>query len=120
MTKNSVKIGIIGLGNIAKQHIDNILKGHVKGAELIALCSRTDDSLATELGLKHFSSYQALIDSKLVDAIIIATPTMSHFEIAKYALQQDMHVMLEKPIALSSYEGELLLGFQTLDYDQLV
>lgn len=113
MTKNSVKIGIIGLGNIAKQHIDNILKGHVKGAELIALCSRTDDSLATELGLKHFSSYQALIDSKLVDAIIIATPTMSHFEIAKYALQQDMHVMLEKPIALSSYEGELLLGFQS-------
>jgi len=75
-TDNYIKfrIGIIGLGNIAKQHIDNILKGHVKGAELIALCSRTDDSLATELGLKHFSSYQALIDSKLVDAIIIATP----------------------------------------------
>jgi predicted dehydrogenase len=106
-------VGVIGLGNIAKQHIENILQNKVDGAMLTATCSRSDSTYASTPGLTHFTDYKLLIDSEKVDAVIIATPTMSHFEIAKYALQQNLHVMLEKPIGLSSYEGQLLLSMQT-------
>lgn len=104
-----VRVGVIGLGNIAKQHIDNIISGAVQGCEITAICSRTSSELASELGVQHFSDYRLLCDSGLVDALIIATPTMAHFAMAKYALERKLHVMLEKPLGLSSFEGEALL-----------
>lgn len=114
-----LNIGVIGLGNIAQQHINNILEQKVLGARLTAICSRQESDVSrryTEVyGVSHYSDYQSLIDAHEVDAVIIATPTMSHFEIAKYALQNKVHVMLEKPIGLSSYEGELLLSYQSSD-----
>lgn len=109
MSENNIKLGIIGLGNIAKQHIDNILSGEVKNCKITALCSRNKTSLADDIGAQHFTDYQALIDSKNVDAVLIATPTMSHYEIAQYALNNQCHVMLEKPIGLSALEGEKLI-----------
>ena len=99
MSKN-IRLGIIGLGNIAQQHIANIQSGAVQGFRIKALSSRNETSLTKELNALHFSNYKDLIDSDTVDAILIATPTLSHFEIAKYALQKDLHVMLEKPIGL--------------------
>lgn len=109
MTISTIKLGVIGLGNIAQQHIDNITNAHVNNCQITALCSRNKTPLADELGATHFSDYKMLIDSGLVDSVLIATPTMSHFDIAAYALQKNIHVMLEKPIGLSSYEGEELL-----------
>ncbi len=110
---NNVKIGVVGAGNIAKQHIENIVNMHVLSAEIVAICSRTKTDLCSKYDLTHFTDYKSLIDSAELDAVIIATPTMSHFEIAKYALQNNLHVMLEKPMGLSSYEGELLIDYQT-------
>ena len=107
---NVIKLGVIGLGNIAQQHINNITSGAVKQCQITALCSRNKTPLADELGASHFQQYQDLIDSGLVNAVLIATPTMSHFDIAKYALEKNIHVMLEKPIGLSSLEGEKLVA----------
>ncbi|WP_395344435.1 Gfo/Idh/MocA family protein [Ningiella sp. W23] len=115
MTNTCLKIAVIGLGNIAKQHIENIISAQVQGVELVAVCSRTRSELSEEYGLAHYQDYKSLIDSKLADAVIIATPTMTHFEIAKYALQNNIHVMLEKPIGLSSFEGEQLITYQKKD-----
>lgn len=106
---NVLRLGVIGLGNIAKQHIDNVLKKHTQQCQITAVCSRSQSDYAQQIGAQHFSDYRALIDSDCVDAVLIATPTLSHFEIAQYALQKQRHVMLEKPIGLSSYEGEQLL-----------
>jgi predicted dehydrogenase len=106
---NVLRLGVIGLGNIAKQHIDNVLNKHTQQCQITAVCSRSQSDYAQQIGAQHFSDYRALIDSDCVDAVLIATPTLSHFEIAQYALQKQLHVMLEKPIGLSSYEGEQLL-----------
>ena len=112
MAKNSIKLGVVGLGNIALQHINNILNEHVQNAKLTATCSRAANACSKEFGVEHFNDYKLLIDSGKIDAVVIATPSMTHFEIAKYALQNNIHVMLEKPIGLSSYEGEVLLDCQ--------
>ena len=110
-----VRVVVIGLGNIAKQHINNIVSGAVQGCQLSAICSRQGSELGAELGVQHFSDYRQMCDSGLVDAVIIATPTMAHFAMAKYALQRNLHVMLEKPMGLSSYEGEQLLQYARED-----
>ena len=111
---DKVRLGVIGLGNIAQQHIENIRSGQVERCELSAICSRQSSQVAAELvadsGCEHFSDFKALIDSGRVDAVLIATPTFSHVEIAHYALSKNIHVMLEKPIALSSCEGEALVN----------
>lgn len=106
-----VRIGVIGLGNIARQHINNLVSGAVQACQLTAISSRQGSELASELGVVHFSDYQELCDSGLVDAVLIATPTMAHFAMAKYALERKLHVMLEKPMGLSSFEGEALLQY---------
>ncbi|WAJ71279.1 Gfo/Idh/MocA family protein [Catenovulum adriaticum] len=104
-----IRLGIIGLGNIAQQHINNIIQGEVANCKITAVASRNKTPLADEIGAQHFSHYSELMDSGLVDAVLIATPTLSHFEMSEYALKRHLHVMLEKPIGLSSYEGEQLL-----------
>ena len=109
-TNRTIKLGIIGLGNIAKQHIDNVIKNNVQHCQITAICSRNATPLAAEIGAQHFTQYTDLIDSGLVDAVLIATPTWSHFDIAKYALAKNIHVMLEKPIGLSAYEGQQLIA----------
>jgi predicted dehydrogenase len=49
------------------------------------------------------------VDSGECDAVLVATPSWTHGEIGEYALDAGLHVMMEKPIALSLHEGEELL-----------
>ena len=107
-----VTLGVIGLGNIASQHIDNIQSNLVANCQVTAICSRNGHALAGTLGVPHFKDYRALIDSGCCNAVLVATPTYSHAEIGAYALRAGMHLMMEKPIGLSLQEGEALLALQ--------
>ncbi|MDQ2077936.1 Gfo/Idh/MocA family protein [Marinimicrobium sp. ABcell2] len=104
-----VRLGIIGLGNIGQQHIQHVQTG-VTGCEITATCSRQSKVIAGLDKAQHFSDYRQLIDSGLVDAVLIATPTMAHFEQASYALDKGLHLLVEKPIGLSCQEGEQLIA----------
>lgn len=64
------------------------------------------------MGCPHFSDYTQLVASGTCDAVLVATPTFTHFEIGACALRAGLHVMMEKPIGLSFYEGEQLLVLQ--------
>ena len=85
---STIRLGLIGLGNIAGQHIENIQSGRVPGCRLAALCSRQPNELAAQLGVPHFSDYRELVDSGSCDAVLVATPTCSHFEIGGVAIHQ--------------------------------
>lgn len=60
-------------------------------------------------GVRIEEQWQTLIDDSQIDALIIATPTRWHFEIALTALRAGKHVLIEKPIASSSREATLLM-----------
>ncbi len=107
-----VRLGVIGLGNIAKKHIQNIRAGEVAGCELAAVCSRNPGAGATAPGIRHFTDYRDLIASGLCDAVLVATPTFNHLEIGTAALEAGLHLMMEKPLGLSVQEGERLLARQ--------
>jgi predicted dehydrogenase len=107
-----LRLGVIGLGNIGTQHIGQISSGAVERVRITALASRQPSQLATDLGARHFTDYRQLVDSGECDAVLVATPTMSHRDIGEYVLQAGLHLLLEKPIGLSVAEGEHLLSCQ--------
>lgn len=112
-TNKAVRIGVVGLGNIARQHIANIVEGRITNAVLTATCSRGGSTGLA--GVSHFNDYRGLIASGLCDAVLVATPTNSHLDIGRSALDAKLHLMMEKPMALSIQEGESLLSSASPD-----
>ena len=101
---NNIKIkwGIVGLGKIAKQFASELQL--VESAELCAVASRNLDK-AQEFAnhfqcLKAYGSYDELFQDENIDILYIATPHDSHAELTIKALQNNKHVLCEKPIAL--------------------
>jgi predicted dehydrogenase len=108
---NSVRLGIIGMGNIGKFHADYLLNGKVSRAELVAVCSTSPEKLESyrEKELKIFSDGEEMIRSGKVDAVIIATPHFQHTTLGIAAFKQGLHVMSEKPIAAHKADAERLI-----------
>ena len=106
---SAVRVGIIGLGNIGQQHAKLLSGGAIEGAALNAVCGRGGD-LGAPFGVLCFPDHQALIHSGLVDAVLIATPTQSHPEIGRAALKEGLHVLMEKPLAMSIGEAQGLVS----------
>ena len=102
-----VRVGIIGTGNIGKQHIELLESGAVTDAELTATTSRSSTSQPGKP--RHFTDYITMLESGMVDAVIIATPTMNHAECAREAFARGIHVLVEKPVAMSMAEANSLL-----------
>lgn len=98
----TVRFGVIGIGNMGSVHAKYLAEGKVDGAVLAAVCDRKESRLqwAKEtLGdsVRLFSSSDELLNSGLVDAVLIATPHYDHPEIAIRAFAGGIHVLSEKP-----------------------
>ena len=100
MKKESVRIGIIGLGNMGGAHARMLLEGRVPGATLAAVCDVDEKRLAPFSAVPGFSDHRRLFASGSVDAVIIATPHYSHTTIGAEALRAGLHVLVEKPISV--------------------
>lgn len=98
---NQVRLGIIGVGNMGLGHINNAVKGRTP--EIAITCVADIDPKKFEKtkellpDVVCFPTAEALIDSGLCDAVLIATPHYFHPPIAIYALKKGIHVMSEKP-----------------------
>lgn len=100
---SEVRYGIIGLGVQGTKYFKQIqVKKLVPNATVTALCdideSKTD-TVCAEYGFTGacFTDYRALIDSGLVDAILVETPHYPHPEISAYGLTHGVHVLCDKP-----------------------
>ena len=58
---------------------------------------------------KSFDSYEAVLEDKKVDAVVISTPVMTHYELTKKALSANKDVFVEKPLAMNYEEGKELV-----------
>jgi predicted dehydrogenase len=105
----NVRLGLIGLGNIGQHHAAYLSAGKVHHAELIAVSDAVPAKLEKYKPLKTFGTGGELIGSGLVDAVIIATPHYQHTSLGIAALQQGLHVMVEKPISAHKADAERLI-----------
>jgi UDP-N-acetylglucosamine 3-dehydrogenase len=96
-----LKLALLGFGFMGKTHAVNI-KSH-PGAELVAVFSSIDQDKAEieKLGSKYYPDWRKMMEAEPVDAVVVATPTFTHEEIALAAIERGMHVFLEKPMERS-------------------
>ena len=96
---NTVRLGIIGMGNMGKFHADYLLAGKVPRAELTAVCSTSPAKLDAYKAVQIFDDGEKLIRSGAVDAVVIATPHYQHTSLGIAAFDAGLHVIVEKPIS---------------------
>jgi len=98
---DTVRLGIIGLGNMGSTHAKNINAGKVPGMVLGAICdiaeARRDFAKNLYPDVPVFATAQELYDSGIVDAVIIAVPHYDHPQLAIDAFKAGLHVITEKP-----------------------
>ena len=102
-----LKVGVLGAGHLGKIHL-RLLK-ESKKYELIGFydpSSENAKNVADEFGYTSFNSVDELIDA--VEVIDIVTPTLSHFDCAKKAIEKGCHIFVEKPIAKTVLEAEAI------------
>jgi len=97
-----VKLGIIGVGNIGTQHVQNILQGKCPEIEIAAVADRREERRAWARGalpegVRVLEEGSQLLESGLCQAVLIAVPHYQHTVLAQEAFQHGLHVMCEKP-----------------------
>ena len=116
------RIGVVGCGRWGLKHLQALLNIQtVSGIDCIVACD-TDANVLDSIHLNGIERHQhpeTLVETFQLDAVIIATPDGSHYELGKQFLSQDVDVFVEKPLAttfdhasslvsLSIEEGKIL------------
>jgi predicted dehydrogenase len=107
----SLSVGVVGLGYWGP----NLLRGLVEqpGVDVSYICDLDEERLAIAgrryPGATRTTCYEDLLDDPRLDAVLIATPVFSHFELAASALRAGKHVFVEKPLAPSAAEASELI-----------
>ena len=105
-----VRLGIIGLGNIGSAHAHCIASGNIKGLELTAVCDINPQRLIVAQKIAPnaalYTSYDDLLESGLVDAVLIAVPHYLHPPVAIAAFRKGLHVLTEKPAGVYTLQVE--------------
>ena len=104
-------VGVIGLGFIGMAHVEALRR--LGNVEVAAVADPDScEAKAASIGVQHaYSSYKELIDNEKLDAVHICTPNSTHFEIAMYAMEHGLAVMLEKPFTVSIDEAKVLCEY---------
>ena len=94
---DKVNISLIGVGRMGQFHLNVI--NQINQINLSGIYDENKnhlDEISQKYNIKKFNSIDEAIDN--ADAVIIATPTIYHFEIAKKAVEKGKHVLVEKPM----------------------
>jgi predicted dehydrogenase len=102
--KNKIGFGVLGLGHIGQKHCLHIIEN--PNAILVETADLNQNVHFQQY--QNVQSIQALVKNPDIDVINVCTPNGFHAEHAILALKAQKHVVIEKPIALSSHECKLI------------
>ena len=107
-----IRIGVVGYGYWGPNLVRNF--NIAEGARLTAVCDKSDSALKRVIplyngALRTTTNADELITSPDIDAVAIATPVFTHFELAKKALENGKHVFVEKPFTSTVAQAEELV-----------
>ena len=101
----TIRIGIIGIGNMGTAHAACLAQNKIDAMVLTAVCDVREERLKycrqNYPQVQTFRDYRELLDSGLVDAVLIAVPHRLHSKIAIEAFEAGLHVLTEKPADVS-------------------
>lgn len=110
--KQKLKVAAIGVGSLGRHHARNYAELAVEGrVDLVGVCdtsSATGAAVAEAHSVPLFDDWRELLEA--VDLVSVATPTETHCEIACAFLDRGVHVLVEKPIALTLDEADRMIA----------
>src|ERR1041384_2624555 len=106
-----IGIGVIGCGYWGPNLIRNFIE--CDGAKVVAVCDLRPEMVARITrrypGVTGSSDPRELMNNPAIDAIVIATPVSTHFELALQALSAGKHVLVEKPLCANADQCQKLI-----------
>ena len=110
MTRNALGFGIIGCGRIAPRHAQSI--SDISNADLIAVADEIisrAQNFETKYNVEAYSDYHALLARDDIDVVNVCVPSGLHKQVSLDAIAAGKHVIVEKPIALSSSDANEMI-----------
>jgi predicted dehydrogenase len=111
MWKGSVGVGVIGYGYWGPNLVRNF--ANTEGAQVIAVSDLDLEKLSVSKrrhpGVVAVTEFRDLLADNRIDAIVIATPVHTHYDLALAALRAGKHVLVEKPLAQTSEQVRRLI-----------
>lgn len=110
---NQTKVAVIGLGGVAQLiHLPNLLKlNNVQVSSVAEINKNRLNAIADKFNVKErFTDYKELLAKDDCDAVIIATPTSTHKDVALDCLKAGKNLLVEKPLARSYEEAKVILA----------
>lgn len=106
-----LKVGVVGYGYWGPNLVRNFM--NLEGIEVVAVSDLSQDRLKVihklYPSITLTTNYLEVVKDPSIDAIIVATPVSSHYEIAKAALLEGKHCFVEKPLTSTSETAEELI-----------
>jgi len=103
-----LRVGVIGVGYLGQFHAEKYVRmNDVDLVGVVDIDKSRAETVAAKVNTKAFIDHQALFGN--VDAVSIAVPTPVHFVIAKDFLQNNIDIMIEKPITETTEEADELI-----------
>ena len=106
-----IRVGVVGLGKMGLSH-HALLNAH-PDVEVVGVCDSAKYVLGVlekNTGIATYTDYGRLLEEAKPEAVVIATPSRFHVEMVRTALERDIHVFCEKPLALTAADADLLAG----------
>lgn len=101
-----LKVGLVGVGAISGSHIPTWLKN--ENTELVAICDIRPEQMEQYEDIKHYTSYDEMLENEELDIIDICVPTFLHVEFSLKALTKGINVLCEKPVSLKNDDATML------------
>lgn len=111
-----LRAGVIGIGKLGRFHAEKYLSMAAEGVDLVAVVDPAQEyaqgvlnQWSTQFGKSpiYYQDYHQLLGQ--VDLVTIATPSLHHFELAQFFLKNQIHCLVEKPLALGWEQGQKLV-----------
>ncbi len=111
-----IRVGVIGIGNMGSQHVENLANHRIVGARLRALMD-PDVSRLRQVGEETgvsllFEESQDLIRHPDIDAVLVAAPDSLHAGLALECLEAGKPVLVEKPLATQSDQARQIVDIE--------
>jgi predicted dehydrogenase len=111
MSKDLIRVGVVGCGYWGPNHARNL--SSLPDCRLAALCDEDCQRLAHlksfHQGVECYTSFDEMLQTAKLDAVVIATGLRSHFCLTQKSLLAGLHTLVEKPMASSSEECNALV-----------
>jgi len=107
---DKINAAVIGTGSMGKNHAR--VYSNIEDVNLVAICDINEESskgLAANFNANYYKDYKKMLDNEKIDAVSVCVPTKLHKRVAIDAINKGINLLIEKPIAATTQEGDEII-----------